>query len=151
MRRQREIEENARNRNDGAASNVDYFSLQGIQTIAGEIGQKATETVGILSQRATETASALQEEEGRQQLKESVYSGLSTAKDGVQSGAYVALEKSTRAVNYAGTATMETMDWTAENMKKSYSSVYEASYNTGAALRDKIDETGITDRASEAA
>jgi len=87
MRRQREIEENARNRNDGAASNVDYFSLQGIQTIAGEIGQKATETVGILSQRATETASALQEEEGRQQLKESVYSGLSTAKDGVQSGA----------------------------------------------------------------
>jgi len=46
---------------------------------------------------------------------------------------------------------METMDWTAENMKKSYSSVYEASYNTGAALRDKIDETGITDRASEAA
>lgn len=55
MRRQREIEENARN-GGGAAEATDYFSFNGIKTLAGQLSQRATETAGQLGQRATETA-----------------------------------------------------------------------------------------------
>lgn len=80
-----------------------------------------------------------------------MYSGLSTAKDGVAAGANIAVQKSSEAVNFVGNQTLETMDWTAENMKKGAGHIYEASYSTGSALRDKLDETGVTDRASQAA
>ena len=61
MRRQREIEDNARNGGGaGAAAEADYFSFSGLRTLAGQLGQQAQETAGQLSQRAVETAGALQ-------------------------------------------------------------------------------------------
>ena len=53
MRRQREIEDNARNGGGaGAAAETDYFSFSGLTALAGQLGQKAQETAGHLSQRA---------------------------------------------------------------------------------------------------
>ena len=50
MRRQREIEDNARNGGGaGAAAEADYFSFGGLRTLAGQLGQQAQETAGQLS------------------------------------------------------------------------------------------------------
>ena len=78
-------------------------------------------------------------------------SGLSSAKSGVVAGGQYAFERAGEGVDSVGNSTLEAMDWTADKMKKGAGQVYEASYSTGAALRDKLDETGVADRASQAA
>lgn len=102
-------------------------------------------------QKASETATSLMQEETRQQMKESVYSGLSSAQTNVAAGAGIAMEKGSEAFSRAGEATKETMDWTAENMKMGAGVVYESASNTMGAVSDKLDETGITEKAGQAA
>lgn len=77
--------------------------------------------------------------------------GLTTAKRGVVAGGQAAYAAAGQGVDYVGSSTLETMDWTAERMKHGAGRLAEASYSTGAALRDKMDETGVSDRASQAA
>ena len=56
-------------------------------------------------------------EEGRQQMKESVVTGLSTAKDTAVAGAGVALENASEMMASVGTATKGGLDFAAEKTK----------------------------------
>ena len=104
--------------------------------MAGTLKRQATNT----AIKATETASSLQTEETRQKIKDGLWNGVESTKG-----------KLIETNEKVGKMTTDTMDWTAEKLSKGYGQVYDRSYAAGEAFRDKLDETGLTDRASQAA
>ena len=76
---------------------------------------------------------------------------MSSARTNVAAGANVAIAKGSDLFERAGTKTKETMDWTAENMKNGAGYMLESASSTLDAVSDKLDETGISEKASQAA
>ena len=51
----------------------------------------------------------------------------------------------------AGSVTKETVDWTTENVKNGAGHIYESASTTLSVVSDKLDESGISEKAGEAA
>lgn len=81
------------------------------------------------------------------QTRDKVVEGLSSARDGASQGLAVVADKTKESLEVAGTVTAEGLSVVAEKTKQGAEVFYGGLQASGTVVKDKLDETGITDSA----
>ena len=123
--------------------------IPGAEPVNAFIGLVQSTVTSVYTKAATAAAN-VDTDDAAEKAKASLVTGASYAKESVSVGAGVAMQKGSEAYELTAEYTKYGLDQAAEKTQMAAGAIYDVGCDAGSAVKSRLDETGITDKAKAA-